>query len=168
MFWNCYRFLSGLKCTFQLYSPVFFISYYGYWYHVALYIGQLHPITVYRTGFWVCVVLVLSVIRCSFYNFLDRIIFHHDFHHDSYDYHWEIYMAIHYFLNYTLGFLSSSGSANTELLRCFRPWTFSLNIGWNMLPSDSFMSCLHSLLGYSTGEFQALQLIVLAVFGAVD
>ena len=33
---------------------------------------------------------------------------------------------------------------------------------------DSFMSSLHSLLGYSTGEFQALQLIVLAVFGAVD
>ena len=33
---------------------------------------------------------------------------------------------------------------------------------------DSFMSCLHSLLGYSTKEFQALQPIVLAVFGAVD
>ena len=30
------------------------------------------------------------------------------------------------------------------------------------------MSCLHSLLGYSTEEFQALQLIVLAAFGAVD
>ena len=73
-----------------------------------------------------------------------------------------IFMAIHYFLNYTLGFLwlSSSGSANIQLPRCFRPYTFSLNIGLNMLPSDSFMSCLHSLLGYSTGEFQALQLIV--------
>ena len=51
---------------------------------------------------------------------------------------------------------------------CFRPWTFSLNIGLNMLNSDALMSCLHSLLGYSTGEFQALQLIVLAAFGAVD
>ena len=30
------------------------------------------------------------------------------------------------------------------------------------------MSCLDSLIGYSTGEFQALQLIVLVVFGAVD
>ena len=30
------------------------------------------------------------------------------------------------------------------------------------------MSCLHSLLEYPTGEFQALQLIVLAAFGAVD
>ena len=30
------------------------------------------------------------------------------------------------------------------------------------------MPCLDSPLGYSTGEFQALQLIVLVVFGAVD
>ena len=30
------------------------------------------------------------------------------------------------------------------------------------------MSCLDSLQGYSSREFQALQLIVLAVFGAVD
>ena len=81
-----------------------------------------------------------------------------------------IYMAIQYFLNYTLGvlYLSSSGSANAQLPGCFHPWTFSLNIGMNMLPLDSFMSCLHSLLGYSTREFQALQLIVLAVFGAVE
>ena len=41
-------------------------------------------------------------------------------------------------------------------------------IGLNMLPSDSFVSCLDSLLGYSTGEFQVLQLIVLAVLGTVD
>ena len=34
---------------------------------------------------------------------------------------------------------------------CFCPWTFSLNIGLNMFPLDPFMSCLHSLLGYSTG-----------------
>ena len=37
-----------------------------------------------------------------------------------------------------------------------------------MLPSDSSVSCLDSLLGYSTGELQALQLIVLAAFGAMD
>ena len=30
------------------------------------------------------------------------------------------------------------------------------------------MSCLDSLLGYSAGEFQALQLIVLVVFGALN
>ena len=44
----------------------------------------------------------------------------------------------------------------------------SLNIGLNMFPLDSFMACLHSLLGYSAGEFQALQLIVLVAFGAVE
>ena len=43
--------------------------------------------------------------------------------------------------------LSSSGSANAQLPGCFRPWTFFLNIGLNMLPSGSFMSGLHSLLG---------------------
>ena len=36
-----------------------------------------------------------------------------------------------------------------------------------MLPSESFMSCLDSVLGYSTEEFQAWQPIVPAVFGAV-
>ena len=81
-----------------------------------------------------------------------------------------IFMAINYLFIYTLGYIyiSSSGSANAQLLGCFRPWTFSLNIGLNMFPLESFMSCLHSLLGYFTREFQALQLIVLAVFGAVD
>ena len=81
-----------------------------------------------------------------------------------------IFMAINYLLIYTLSFLyiSNSGSANAQLPGCFRPRTFSLNIGLNMFPLDSFMSCLHSLLGFSTGEFQALQLIVLAAFGAVD
>ena len=38
----------------------------------------------------------------------------------------------------------------------------------SLFPLDSLMSCVHSLLGYSTGEFQALQLIVFAAFGAVD
>ena len=81
-----------------------------------------------------------------------------------------IFMAIDYLLIYTLGFIyiSNSGSANTQLPGCFRPWTFSLNIGLNMFPLDSFRSCLHSLLGNSAGEFQALQLIVLVAFGAVD
>ena len=79
-----------------------------------------------------------------------------------------IFMAINYL--YTLGFLyiSKSGSANAQLPGCFCPGTFSLNIGLSMFHLDSFVSCLHSLLGYSTGEFQALQLIVFAAFGAVD
>ena len=62
----------------------------------------------------------------------------------------------------------SSGSATTHFPGCFCPWTFSLNTGPNTLPLDFFVSCLDSLLGYSTGEFQALQLIVLAMFGAVN
>ena len=55
----------------------------------------------------------------------------------------EIFMANNYFLNYTLGFiyLSSSGSANAQLPGWFRLWTFSLNIGMDMLPSDGFISC---------------------------
>ena len=122
-----------------------------------------------RTGFPMYVVLVLIVIRYSCHYFLDRILFHHDFHHDSCDYHWD-FLAINYLLIYTLGFLyiSNSGSVNTQLPGCFCPWTFSLNIGLNMFRLDSFMSCLHSLLGYSTGESQALQVIVLAAFVAVD
>ena len=54
---------------------------------------------------------------------------------------------IHYFLVYILCFLyiSYSGSANAQLPGCFCPWIFSLNIGLNMFPLDSFMSCLHSL-----------------------
>ena len=44
----------------------------------------------------------------------------------------------------------------------------SLNIGLYTFPLDSFMSSFHSLLGYSTGEFHALQLIILSAFGAVD
>ena len=58
--------------------------------------------------------------------------------------------------------------ATTHLPGYLCSWTFSLNIGLNMLPSHSFMPCLDNLLGYFTGEFQALQLIVIAVFGAVD
>ena len=169
MIWYCYLFLFFFQVYFQLYSSVFYISLYGYRYHVTLYIGQQHSTTVYRTGFWMCVVMVLSVIRCFCYFLFDRILFNHHFHHNSCDYHWD-FMSIHNFLNYILGFLylSSYSSANAQLPGCFRPWTFPLNIGLNMLPLDSFMSYLHTLLGYPTWEFQALQLIVLAAFGAVD
>ena len=37
----------------------------------------------------------------------------------------------------------------------------------HMLPSVSFMSNLYSQLGYFTEEFQAMQLIVLMVFGTL-
>ena len=51
---------------------------------------------------------------------------------------------------------------------CLCPWTFFQNIGFNMVPLDPFMSHLPTQLGYSAGEFQALQLIVRATFGVVD
>ena len=81
-----------------------------------------------------------------------------------------IFMAIDYLLIYALGFryISKSGCANSQLPGCFCPWAFSLNIGLSMFALDSFMSYLHSLLGYSTGKSQAMQLIVIAAFGAVD
>ena len=51
---------------------------------------------------------------------------------------------------------------------CFCPWTFFENIGFNTVLTDPFMSHLATQLGYSAGEFQALQLIVFAAFGVVD
>ena len=50
----------------------------------------------------------------------------------------------------------------------FCPWTFFQNIGFNMVASDLFMSHLTTQLGYSAGELQALQLLVLVTFGVVD
>ena len=44
----------------------------------------------------------------------------------------------------------------------------SMNIGFNMVPSDPLMWHLATQLGYSAAEFQALQLIALAAFGVVD
>ena len=51
---------------------------------------------------------------------------------------------------------------------CFCPWTFFENIGFNTVLTDPFMSYLATQLWYSAGEFEALQLIVLAAFGVVD
>ena len=128
-----------------------------------------HPITVYRTVlgcalFWCWVLLgtPVTISLIEFYFIMTFIIIVVTII--------GIFMAINYFLNYTLGFpyLNIFGFANAQLSGCFHPWTFSLNIRLNMLPLDSFMSCLNSLLRYSTREFQALQLIVRAAFGAVD
>ena len=44
-------------------------------YDTTLFIGQQHPITVYRTGFWVCVVLVFSVICVPLANPLMKLYF---------------------------------------------------------------------------------------------
>ena len=55
-----------------------------------------------------------------------------------------------------------------HLLGCFCPWTFFVNIGFNTVLTDPFMSHPATQLGYSAGEFQALQLIALAAFGVLD
>ena len=48
-------------------------------------------------------------------------------------------------------------------------WTgYIINVTRCTSNFGKWMSCLDSLPGHSTGEFQALQLIVLVVFGAVD
>ena len=67
------------------------------------------------------------------------------------------------YLNNTL-ILGIWCSTIPHLPGCFCPWTFFQNIGFNMVPSDPFMSHLATQLGYSAGEFQALQLIALATF----
>ena len=59
-------------------------------------------------------------------------------------------------------------STTPHLPGCFCPWTYFENIGFNTVLTDPFMSHLATQLGYSAGEFQALQLIVLAAYGVVD
>ena len=70
-------------------------------------------------------------------------------------------------LNNTL-ILSIRCSSIPHLPGCFCPWTFYENIGFNTVLTDPFMSHVATQLGYSAGEFQALQLIILATFGVVD
>ena len=70
-------------------------------------------------------------------------------------------------LNYTL-ILGIWCSTIPHLHGYFCPWTFFENIGFNTVLTDPFMSHLATQLGYSAGEFQAFQLIVLAAFGVVD
>ena len=67
-----------------------------------------------------CVVLVLSVIRCCCNSFLDRILFYHDFHHGSCDYHWDFYghsllSELHFRLSVTKLFWFCT---------CATPWMF--------------------------------------------
>ena len=51
---------------------------------------------------------------------------------------------------------------------CYRTYIYIYNGGVNSVLTDPFMSHLATQFGYSAGEFQALQLIILAVFGVVD
>ena len=80
------------QVCFQLYVPVFSLSWFGYRYlwHCTLVSSTPQPYS-QSDCFSVYVVLVLNVIRYSCHYFIDRILFHHDFHHDSCDYHCDFY-----------------------------------------------------------------------------
>ena len=118
---------------------------------MTLYIGQQHPITVYRTGFWVCVVLVLSVIRCSCYYFLDILLFHHDFHHDNCDYHWEFYgHSLFYELHFRLSLLKQFW-----FCKCTTPWMFPpLDILLEYWIEHVTFGFLHVMFTFPTRIFQ--------------
>ena len=156
-------FLLGLNCTFQLYSSWLFILWYVYRYHATLCIGQLQLITVYRTDFgctlfwcWVSLCVPFTNPLIAYYPIMTLVTIIGMFMSMAIQLDPHVYMLSETrsfsFCNYAPG--------------CFCPWIFY--IGLNMLSTDSFMSCLHFLLEYFTGEFQDLQLIVLAMFGSVD
>ena len=64
-----YQFIDKVRCHHDNYK------YQVFGYDTTLFIGQQHPITVYRTGSWVCVVLVLSVICVPLANPLMKLYF---------------------------------------------------------------------------------------------
>ena len=148
---------------------IYMHSLYEFCYGTYIYIQQechsvlvkLHPITFYRTVYlgsarflgWMLffVFFGLPIVSCSLINSLILGCF------------WLLVFV----LNNTLK-LGIWCSTIPHIQGCFCPWTFFQNIGFNMVPSDPFMSHLATQLGYSAGEFQALQLIVLVVFGVVD
>ena len=115
--------------------------------------SQQHPITIYRTGLWFALFWCWLLLGAVVYCYLDIILFHHGFYHDSCDYYWDLYG--HYLLfNYTFRLSVTKQfwickCATPWMPRWFRLWIFSLNIGLNMLHSDSFMSFCHSDIFYS-------------------
>ena len=65
-YWYCYSLLIGFKYIYQLYSSRYSILWYGYRYHMTLCIGQLDPITVYRTGVW-CALFLCWMSKCALF-----------------------------------------------------------------------------------------------------
>ena len=111
---------------------------------------KLHPITVYRTVFgsvrflcWMPLVVFFgftNIVSCSMINRLIPGCL------------WPLVFVLNNILTPDILY-----SAISHLPGCFCPWTFFKNIGFNIISSDPFMSHLATKLGYSTGEFQALQ-----------
>ena len=106
---------------------------------MTLWIGRLHPITVYETAFacalfwcWVplCVLFTNSWLACYSIMMVATV--------DG------IYVNCCSFWPTYLDFLKISCfcSATMHLAECFCPWTLSLSIGLDMLTSDFFVSCV--------------------------
>ena len=118
-------------------------------------LAKLHPITFYRgvRGSWAeCHICFLWFTNCVF--LFDK----------------NLILGCLWLLVFVLNNILILGiwcSTIPLLPGCFCPWTFFENIGFNTVLTDPFMSHLTTQLGYSAGEFQALQLIVLAAFGVV-
>ena len=125
------------------------------------FLNELHPITFYRNVFggsarflgWMplFVFFGLPIVSCSI---IDSLIP---------GWLWPLVFVLNNIL-----ILGIWRSAISHLPGSFCPWTSIQNIGFNMVPSGPLMSHLSIQLGYSAGEFRALQLIVLAAFGVVD
>ena len=123
-------------------------------------LAKLHPITFYRIISGECAVPGLNATFCFLWFINCVLLFDKNLILGCL---WPLVFVLNNIL--ILGIWCST---TPHLPGCFCPWTFFQNIGFNTMLTDPFMSHLATQLGYSAGEFQALQLIVLAAFGVVD
>ena len=123
-------------------------------------LAKLHPITFYRIISVECVVPGLNATFCFLWFTNCVLLFDKSLILGCL---WPLVFVLNNIL-----ILDIWCSTIPHLPGCFCPWTFFENIGFNTVLTDSFMSHLATQLGYSAGEFQALQLIVLGAFGVVD
>ena len=123
-------------------------------------LAKLHPITFYRIISGECAVPGLNATFCFLWFTNCVLLFDKSLKLGCL---WPLVFVLNNIL--ILGIWCST---IPHLPGCFCPWTFFENIGFNTVLTDPFMSHLATQLGYSAREFQALQLIVLAAFGAVD
>ena len=89
------------------------------------------------------------------------------YNNHSWGYSW--YSLIHELRAYSLWLCHWHKSDLTWFYKCASPWLIPrldilLEYWIKHVTLGPFMPCLHSLLGYFTGEFQAWQLIVLVVW----
>ena len=134
---------------------------YHWWYFIyLLFLASVHGFT-YETSDFFYSVITCSYTKCFVHSYTVDVVFTLSYW-DFYDH--SLLFELYFRLSVTKQFW---------FCKCTTPWMFP--------PLDSLLQYriehatlrlhyvyLYSLLGYSTGELQALQLIVLAVFGAVD